>query len=69
MIIEIWTEYFLIFFCKFFFVDQMRPSIEVYARENIPASERISLQQILAQHLPSETIADLQGRIDRIVRK
>ncbi len=47
----------------------MQPSIEVYARENIPASEQISLQQILAQHLPSETIADLQGRIDRIVRK
>lgn len=47
----------------------MKPSIEVYARENIPASERISLQQILAQHLPSETIADLQGRIDRITRK
>lgn len=48
---------------------QMKPSIEVYARENIPASEQISLQQILAQHLPSETIADLQGRIDRITRK
>ncbi|KAG4066292.1 hypothetical protein HA402_000516 [Bradysia odoriphaga] len=50
-------------------VIDMKPSIEVYARENIPASERISLQEILAQHLPSETIADLQGRIDRIVRK
>ncbi|KAJ6640717.1 hypothetical protein Bhyg_05649 [Pseudolycoriella hygida] len=50
-------------------VINMQPSIEVYARENIPASERISLQQILAQHLPSETIADLQGRIDRITRK
>lgn len=47
----------------------MKPSVEVYARENIPASESISLQQILGQHLPSETIADLQGRVDRIVRK
>jgi len=50
-------------------VYDMQPSIEVYARENIPASERISLQEILGQHLPSETIGDLQGRIDRIVRK
>lgn len=49
----------------------MLPSREIYARENIPFSERISLQEILGSQLqlPGETIADLQGRVDRINRK
>uniref|UniRef100_A0A336LZ55 CSON008627 protein n=1 Tax=Culicoides sonorensis TaxID=179676 RepID=A0A336LZ55_CULSO len=44
----------------------MEPSMEVYAKENIPASEKIDLQQILSSHgIPSEIISDLQSKIDQ----
>lgn len=48
----------------------MDPSNEVYVKENIPASERIDLQQILSPHgIPSDIISDLQSRIDKYSRR
>ncbi|XP_026472885.1 uncharacterized protein LOC113376961 [Ctenocephalides felis] len=47
-------------------VDGVIEGIEVVARENIPANERIELAQLLSGQFPPEAIAELQARIDQI---